>query len=315
MLSDKDNRVQAVVRVVRAADADVLVLAGIDWDLEGHALTALVERIDGYPHRFAARPNRGIDSGDDLNRDGKRGGPEDAHGFAEFAGQEGLAILSRLPLDLAAWRDFSTMAWQDMPQTLALDDTPPDRRLSTTAHWMVPISMPGGGRLSLLVWHATPPVFDGPRDRNGRRNHDETAFWLHYLDGAFGAPPKDFVLMGAANLDPVDGDGRPDALDTLLTDPRIRDPRPGSTGAVLAAAADGGVNSAQQGDPALDTVDWPDEPGRPGNMRVDYVLPAARLAVLDSGVLWPAPGASLRGDVELASRHRLVWVEIGLGAE
>lgn len=315
ILAGEDAQVDAVVRVVRAAGPDVLVLAGIDWDLNGHALDALADRIGGYPHRFARRPNRGVHSGADLNGDGRRGGPEDAQGFARYPGQDGLAILSRLPLDGAAARDFSGYLWRDLPDSLALPDTHDDQRLSTTAHWDVPVILAGGRRLSLLVWHATPPVFDGPRDRNGRRNHDETAFWRHYLDGAFAAPPADFILMGAANLDPEDGDGRPGALLALMSDPRVRDPKPASAGAALAHLADAGVNAGQVGDPALDTADWPDEPGRPGNMRVDYVLPSAGLAVADAGVLWPTPGHPLAGVVETASRHRLVWVDVITDAE
>ena len=38
--------------------------------------------------------------------------------------------------------------------------------------------------LHLLAHHPTPPVFDGPEDRNGRRNHDEAALWTAWLDGA-----------------------------------------------------------------------------------------------------------------------------------
>lgn len=63
ILSGKDAQVEAVAAVVRVAGPDVLVLAGVDWDLEGHTLGALADRIGGYPYRFAARPNRGIDSG------------------------------------------------------------------------------------------------------------------------------------------------------------------------------------------------------------------------------------------------------------
>ncbi len=315
IVSGEDAQVEAVIRVVQAARPDVLVLAGIDWDLEGHALGALADRLEGFPYRFTARPNRGIDSGADLNGDGRPGGPDDAQGFAEYPGQEGLAILSRLPLDLANQRDFSDLLWHDLPGALASAEIANSQRLSTTAHWDVPVILPGGDSLSLLVWHATPPVFDGPEDRNGRRNHDEAAFWLHYLDGAFGPPPRLFVLLGAANLDPVDGDGRAEALTSLLSDPRVRDPSPASEGGRIAAELDAGVNAAQRGDPALDTVDWPDEPDLPGNMRVDYVLPSAHLEVVGAGVFWPEPGASLRGDAETASRHRLVWVDILLGAE
>jgi hypothetical protein len=308
ILKGEDRQVAAVVSVVRAAAPDVLVLAGVDWDLEGHALTALGEAIGGYPHRFAARPNRGLDSGLDLDGDGRLGTPDDAHGFAEFAGQEGLAVLSRLALDTAGFREFTGMDWSDLPGAIRPEGTLGLGRLSTTAHWDLPLVLPGGGRLHLLVWHATPPVFDGPEDRNGRRNHDETAFWLRYIEGAFGPPPRDFVLLGAANLDPLDGEGRAEALTALLAHPLVRDVAPRSAGG--ASAPQGGVNARHRGDPALDTTLWPDGPGKPGNMRVDYVLPSATFKVLDAGVFWPAPGASLSGDVEAASRHRLVWVDI-----
>lgn len=317
ILSGEDPQVLAVADVVRAVGPDILVLAGVDWDLERHALNALADVIGSYPHRFAARPNRGIDSGLDLNGDGRTGGPDDAFGFAEFAGQDGMAVLSALPFDLDGWREFTDLDWTDLPGALLLpaDGAGGHGRLSTTVHWDLPVILPDGSRLSLLAWHATPPVFDGPSDRNGRRNHDEAAFWLQYLDHVFGPAPGQFVLLGAANLDPLDGDGRPDALEALLAHPGISDPRPASAGAVAAARADGGANLRHRADPEFDTVDWPDGPGRPGNLRVDYVLPAASLGVLDAGVFWPAPGAPAVDEATLASRHRLVWVDLAIGPE
>lgn len=308
ILAAADPQVDAVARVVRAADPDVVVLADVDYDLGGAALAALALRIGGYPYRLALRPNRGTQSGRDLDGDGRLGGPGDAFGYGEFAGKGGLAILSRLPLGHAA--DFSAMPWTALPGHLAPDGTPPDQPLSTTAHWDVPVLVPGHSPLHLLVWHATPPVFDGPEDRNGRRNHDETAFWLRYLDGALGRPPpRDFVLAGVANLDPADGDGRPEALMALLADPRVRDPAPASEGGRRAA------DPGQGGDPGFDTADFPDDPGWPGNLRVDYVLPSASLGVAGTGVLWPGPETPLGRDVARASRHRLVWVDIEPGGE
>ena len=87
---------------------------------------------------------------------------------------------------------------------------------------------------------------------------------------------------------------------------------PEGLGGPFAAKKDGQVNARHRGDPALDTVDWPDHAGRPGNLRVDYVLPSKRLTVTGSGVLWPLPETSLGRDVMRASRHRLVWVDIAL---
>ena len=83
----------------------------------------------------------------------------------------------------------------------------------------------------------------------------------------------------------MDGDGRKDAIRALLADPRLTDPLPRSDGAKAAADAD------QKGDPSLDTADWPD--GKPGNLRVTYVLPASGLTITGSGTFWPAEGQPL----------------------
>ena len=312
IVSDEDPQVKAVIEVVLAVRPDVLVLAGLDWDLETHGLSELADRIGGYPYRFSARPNRGVDSGLDLNGNGRLGESEDSIGFAEFAGQGALAVLSVLPMDLGGWRDFSGLAWRELADASLTGLDEPALPLSTTAHWVLPMILPGGGKLSLLVWHATPPVFDGSEDRNGRRNHDEALFWLRYLDGDFGSLPEQFVLLGTANLDPNDGDGRPAALSALLDDPRIRDVRPSSEGGIEANARDGGVNLTHSGDPSLDTVDWPDNVDQPGNLRVDYVLPSSGLTVTDAGVFWPLQSDFSSGAVRLASRHRLIWVDLAI---
>ncbi len=296
--------------MLQAADADVLVLASFDYDLKGMALEQFAERIGGYPHRLALRPNRGVPVDWDVDGNGRIERPVDAQGYGEFQGQGGLAILSRLPIDEAGVRDLSAFRWTDLPGHVAPAGTHPDQRLSTTAHWDIPVET-ATGSLHLLVWHATPPVFDGPEDRNGRRNHDEAALWAAYLSGELGYdPPRNFVLAGVANLDPVDGDGRPDALKRLIA--LASDPKPRSQGAELKSVADAGANLRHRGDPALDTADWQDEGRGPGNLRVDYVLPARHLNVVDTGVLWPLPESSLGRDVERASRHRLVWLDIRL---
>ena len=302
ILKGDDPQIEALIRVVQHADADVLVLADIDYDMHLAALEALADRIGSYPFRFALEPNRGKLSGVDLNGDGKIGGPQDAIGYAEFRGQSGLAILSRYPIDRSGVVDLTGFSWQDLPSPIMTTDIPTDFPLSTTGHWSVPITFAEGQSVHILTWHATPPVFDGPEDRNGRRNHDETSLWLAYLDGQLPHPaPPLFVLAGVANLDPLDGDGRAEALIALLSDPRITDAKPRSDGAVEAANAD------HRGDPALDTADWPDGAGRPGNLRVDYVLPSSEFRIIDAGVLWPSASGSLSNDVMRASRHRLVW--------
>ncbi len=292
--------------MIRAANADVLVLASIDQDLAGHTLKALADRLDMYPHRFAGPNNRGVDVDTDRNGDGKTRTPDDAQGYGEFTGQGGLAVLSRFPIQRDRIEDYSAFLWRDLPDNIADPGVVADQRLSTTAHLVVPVTLESGAPLSIATWHATPPVFDGPEDRNGRRNHDETAFWLKWLETD---APDAFVLTGVVNLDPVDGDGRAGALDRLLTHPKLTDVNPTSAGGA-AAAAQGGVNDTQTGNPALDTADWSDDAGGPGNLRVDYVLPSTAFAVMASGIFWPEEGALFSGDVLQASRHRLVWVDL-----
>jgi len=310
ILKGNDPQIEAALRVLARLDADVLVLTSVDYDRRLVALSLLADRLgtltDPYPHRFALRPNTGWQTGLDLDGDGRRGGPGDAQGWGRFAGQGGMAVLSRLPLDTAAVRDFSAMLWADLPGALlpeGLDDESRRvQRLSTTGHWEVPVILPDGGRLRLLAFHATPPVFDGPEDRNGRRNHDEAAFWLRLIDGQLDEPPPEppFVVIGDGNLDPADGDGRREAIRALLADPALQDPAP--------KGSSGRSEPGQKGDPALDTAIYPEI----GGLRVDLVLPSAGLAVEGAGVLWPAPDDALMPDLTAASRHFPVWVDLTL---
>ncbi len=309
-----DEQVEAVVAVIAAASPDVLLLTGFDHDHEGHALAAFADLLDeaglNLAHRFSARPNAGLPSGLDLDGNGRLGEARDAQGYGAFTGQGGMAILSRYPL--GAVRDFSAFLWADLPGAIPpmVDGRPfpsaeaqAAQRLSSVAHWDVPVITPDGP-LHLLAFNATTPVFDGREDINGRRNHDEILFWQRLLDGAlpFDPPAGPVVVIGNANLDPTDGDGRREAIRAVLDDSRLQDPQPASIGGAQAA------NPEHRGDPALDTADWSDP--MPGNLRVAYVLPDARLEVSGAGVFWPAPDDPLAEVVETASRHRLVWVDL-----
>ena len=64
-----------MVEVARAAAPDAIVPPGVDWDLDGHTLKALANAIGGFEHSFTSRPNRGIQSGRDLNGHGRLGTP------------------------------------------------------------------------------------------------------------------------------------------------------------------------------------------------------------------------------------------------
>jgi len=326
ILQDKTSDIGTITQTVAQVSPDILVLTGIDWDHGEAALSALTDRFEGagatYPHQFSLRPNRGIPTGVDLDGDGYSDGPADSHGFGWFTGQNGMAVLSKYPIDSENVVDLSGLLWSGFPGALLpeMDGKPfPSaeavavQRLSTTGHWAVPIET-DEGRVTVLAYAAGTPVFDGPEDRKGRRNHDENLLWLRYLDGELPYdPPKGFVVIaGNANQDPQDGEGLKDAINTVLSDPRFQDTMPMSVQARVASAEQGGANILQLSDPVYDTVDWADDEGDAGNLRVSYVLPGSRMDVVQSSVFWPDSEDALFEVYaeEDAPQHRLVWVDV-----
>lgn len=318
-----DPQARAAAAIVKRVRPDILVLNEIDLDdsyLADPARNArrfadhyLRPGPDGiaYPFAFAAPSNTGLLSGLDLNGDGRvatetdrgtREYGEDAFGFGTYPGQYAMAVLSRFPLDSAAARTFQRFPWRDLPG----NHLPPDfyapeaertLRLSSKSHWDLPVAI-GSDTLHLWVSHPTPPGFDGPEDRNGRRNFDEIRFWRLYLEGEArlvddaGRPggytsTRPFVIAGDLNARPGDTTvayGGVAAADQLLQSPRIRDP--------LATAGPTAIFF--------------------GGIRIDYVLPSRGLEVLEGGVFWPAPDADPEGAAlaDSASDHRLVWLDI-----
>jgi hypothetical protein len=305
----EDAQIAAVIDVLVALDADIILLTDMDYDHGAVALNGLADALGaaGQPYgtRFALPPNSGVATGFDLDGNGRLGEARDAMGYGRFAGDGGMAILSRYRVAEGVV-DMSGFLWRDLPGALLPPDMTAEvmaaQRLSTTGHWAVPFAV-GDQTLTLLAFHATPPVFDGPEDRNGRRNHDEAAFWLHYLAGElpYPSPTDPFIIAGDANLDPVDGEGTPAALHALLTHPMLQDPAPRGTA--------GRLDPGQSGDAALDTALF-DAPL--GGLRLDYLLPSATVTVTRAGVLWPPSSDPLAAALEAASRHRPVWVDIAL---
>jgi hypothetical protein len=328
-----DPQAREVAEVVQRVRPDVLLVNEFDY-----APAAVEEFRDNYlevaqngaepieyPYAFIAPSNTGVPSGFDLNNDGEVGGPEDALGFGAFPGQYGMLVLSQYPIVDDEVRTFRNFLWKDLPGNRIPEGyyTPEELAvlpLSSKSHWDVPVQV-GKRTVHVLASHPTPPTFDGPEDRNGRRNADEIRFWRLYVQP--GAPSKAlyddegqrgglgggerFVILGDQNSDPVDGDSLPGAAQQILTAHRVLDPAPSSKGAVVAAGQDGGANRTHEGPPRLDTADF-GEP-EPGNLRVDYVLPSKPIKVRGSGVFWPVPGDEL-SRLNDASDHHLVWVDL-----
>jgi len=304
-----------------------------------------------YPYAYIAPSNTGIHSGFDLNNfggivstPGAPGYGDDAFGFGAFPGQFGMVVYSKYAIDTANVRTFQLFRWRDMPGHLI--PTPfysPEEvailRLSSKSHWDLPIVI-GKKTVHFLVSHPTPPVFDGPEDRNGRRNNDEIRFWADYISpgrsgyiyddqgGAGGLKPGElFVIAGDQNSDPLDGDSIPGAIQQLLEHPLVNNKvSPESAGAVEATALQGGANATHRSDPRFDTADFAD--GAPGNLRADYVLPRKTLQIVGSGVFWPVqsdPLFRLTGVFSFplwgpvggfpTSDHRSVWVDVTVPTE
>jgi 3-phytase len=358
--SPGNTQAEVIAEIIQRSNPDVLLINEFDYDaaniaLDGFADNYLavaqadgVEGID-YPYRFTAPSNTGIHSGFDLDNSGTIDPvatpfnsvyANDAFGFGWFPGQFGMAVYSKYPIDFDSIRTFQTFLWKDMPGALLPDDpatsAPADWftdeeldvvRLSSKSHWDVPIRV-GKRAVHFLVSHPTPPVFDGPEDRNGTRNFDEIRFWADYVspgqsgyiyddNGQAGGlqPGQMFVIAGDQNSDPLDGDSIPGAIQQLIEHPLVNtEVTPSSEGAVEQAALQGGANVSHLSDPQFDTADFSDS--APGNLRADYVLPRKNMQISDAGVFWPLstdPNFGLVGTFPFpSSDHRLVWVDLRL---
>jgi hypothetical protein len=350
-LSTPNNaQAAAVAEIVQRVRPDVLLINEFDF---APAAVGLFQRnylsvphngaaAIEYSYTYIAPSNTGIPSGKDLNNAGgvvtTPGAPgygDDSFGFGAFPGQFGMVVYSRYPIDPLGVRTFQLFKWKDMPGNLIPQPFySPDEveilRLSSKSHWDLPIRIEGK-TVHFLVSHPTPPVFDGPEDRNGTRNFDEIRFWADYITpgatsryiyddaGNEGGlkPGALFVIAGDQNSDPLDGDSIPGAIQQLIEHPLVNTKvTPESAGAVEASALQGGANLVHRSDPRFDTADFAD--GAPGNLRADYVLPRKTLQIADAGVFWPIladPLSRLTGFFPFpSSDHRSVWVDVSVPA-
>ena len=309
-----------VAEVVQIIAPDVLLVNEFDYDSFGTAATRMndlyfnVSQNDrtpqNYPYRYVAVSNTGIHSGFDLDNNGvvddtpgDRDYGGDAFGFGEFPGKFAMAVFSKYPIDTEAVRTFEEVLWKDMPNNLIPPGfySPEEQevfRVSSKSHWDLPIEILGT-TFHFLVSHPTPPVFDGPEDRNGRRNHDEIRLWADYLTpgaaGYLGGGLKEgarFVIAGDQNADPTRGDSVDSAINQLLDHPLVAgDFVPLRTGAVTPTNQ-------------TDTATF--------RLRVDYVLPSKSGFAIDGGaVFWPT-GTQEGANLVTVSDHRPVYLDLTL---
>ena len=345
-LEGDDAHARKIAAVLQKVRPDLVLLNEFDYDDAHRAADLFQQRyLDvaqpgggeplRYPYRYLAPVNTGVPSGLDLDRNGSVGTSgrdlgNDAWGYGLHPGQYGMLVLSRFPIDEAQVRTFRLLRWSTLPG--ATNPVDPDTReafypdaiwtqlrLSSKSHWDVPVRTPGGV-VHFLVSHPTPPVFDGPENRNGLRNADEIRLWREYLtpgdaswlcddQGRCGGLPADarFVIAGDLNNDPADGDGEHEAIIELLEHPRVmRMATPRSEGGEETALAYAAKGLQRRGAPAHVTGDFG---RRNGALRLDYVLPSTGFTPVGSGVFWPKkahPDAAIAD----GSDHHLVWVDI-----
>jgi len=353
-LQNGDGKARRIAAVLQRVRPDLVLLNEFDFDA-GHRAADLFQRdylevaqTDGgealrYSYRYLAPVNTGVPSGLDLDRDGRIGGEgrdrgNDAWGYGLHPGQYGMLVLSRYPIDAAQVRTFQLLKWSALPGARQPRDPatgaawyPPaiwsQLRLSSKSHWDVPVPVRTPlGTVHLLAAHPTPPVFDGPEDRNGSRNFDEIRLWAAYLSADARAPAAGawlcddqgrcgglaaqarFVIAGDLNADPTNGAGLPGAIDQLLSHPRVDASEvPRSAGAVERAAQRA---LPRTGDVGTHTGDFGPTSG---TLRLDYLLPSRGLRVRDSGVFWPIRGSADAAVID-ASDHYLVWLDLDVAS-
>ena len=340
LTAPQDAQAQAVAEIVQRNAPDILLLNEFDYDPKGVSARLFSENYlqvsqrgqtpVEYPYSYVAPSNTGIQSGADLDGDGIVGGPGDAFGFGKFEGQFAMVLYSKYPIDTEKVRTFQNFLWKDMPDSQLPADYYSELvqsvlRLPSKSVWDVPVKV-GENTVHIIASHPTPPAFDGEEKRNKRRNHDEIRLLNDYIsggedaqyiyddDGKRGPLPSGskFVVLGDLNSDSNAGDSDPTAITQLRTNPLLVDPKP--VGAKCSAFASARIGRGALLLDVLSTADFGH--GAKGVMRVDYVLPAKAMEVLDSGVYWPATGNDgadlVAGMPPASSDHRLVWVDLQL---
>lgn len=336
-LQNNHQQIKNIAEIIQHIQPDIILLN--EFDNQANANTSSLAEINifikqylnvsqngqpiiNFPYVYQGPVNTGVNSGLDYDGNGIEGElPADGYGYGHFPGHYGMVLLSKYPIDVERIRTFQNFKWSDMPGALKpinpttkkaffTEEVWSKLRLSSKSHWDIPIII-NGSNIHILASHPTPPVFDGPENRNGKRNHDEIRFWgdyissnkSHYIyddNGIKGglANNQSFIILGDLNASLFDGDAIVSGIASLLHHDKIQDPQPVS----MAAKKHSPTNLQAQYHTAL----W--------RMRADYVLASKQgLNIINSGVFWPLKtdkNFNLVKDRRASSDHRLVWAEL-----
>lgn len=334
-----NSAARVVARTAHLNSPDVLVLTGVSHDADGMIAETLNDRylaragLD-YPYVYTAPTNSGVDSGTDLDGDGRIGGPGDALGYGEFPGQHGMVIFSAHPIVEDEVRTFQDFLWSDMPENSLpdADYTDLDKsvlRLASTSLWDVPVEVGEEGETLHVIANGQVPdedarSFDTERAADERRmiaeyvSTEPAAGWYIYDDdGQTGGldPGSSFVVAGEPGSAPGEGhaaeqgiDGEQDTDDELplQESPVLQDPRPEAVTERSLNARPGSEDGTDEH--ATRAVDGE------ADRRVSLVLPDSAAEVTRAGVFWPGEGEfgfDLVDPQAIASlQDRLVWVDL-----
>ncbi len=328
-------QIKNIAEIIQRTKPDIVLLNEFDFiDNPKHGVQAFVKNYlahshNGsvpihYPHVFYAQSNTGLPTPFDLDNNGeyeKFGA--DAQGFGMYSGHYGMVLLSKYPIVNEDIRTFQRFLWADMPNALVPIDPVSGKpfynewewgnlRLSSKSHWDIPVRI-NDEVIRVLASHPTPPVFDGPEDRNGKRNHDEIRFWLDYITpgqddyiyddrGNYGGLTNGakFVILGDQNASADRVNDTKSVIAQLLASNQVND--------VFTPQSEAGrLNRPENPYAKYHTASW--------GARADYVIPSKHFEVLDGGVFWPSHDDALHrlvADRASSSDHRLVWLQLSM---
>lgn len=328
-------QIRNIAEIIQRVDPDIILLNEFDYIANpDKGVKAFIrnylnvsqhgQKAVDYPYFYLAPVNTGHPTPFDLNNDGKYTQyGDDAFGYGVYEGQYAMVLLSKFPIQNAHVRSLQTFPWHAMPGAQAPIDPQSGKpwyneqewqamRLSSKSHWDVPVDV-NGKRVHVLAMHPTPPTFDGPEDRNGKRNHDEIRLMADYLSpaksqyivddsgqkGGLSASSR-FVLAGDFNASDSGDKHRPDVIEQLTENPLVNN--------ALIPVSEGAKEQGEGEHHERYTAYW--------GARADYVLPSQfGFKVKGAGVFWPTTTSDLFRlvkDRKASSDHRLVWVDLTL---
>lgn len=332
-LATNHQQIKNIAEIIQRVNPDIILLNEFDYTNDKNkTLKSFItnylnksqhgQKAIDFPYFYQGPVNTGVNANLDIDGDGIKGKlPGDGYGYGHFPGHFGMALLSKYPIDLKNIRTFQYFKRDDMPGALKPIDTKTKKpwysedvwqalRLSSKSHWDIPVNV-NGETIHILASHPTPPVFDGPEDRNGMRNHDEIRFWHDYISPELASyiyddkgdkgglkANRSFAILGDLNATTVDGNAIKAGIAGLLSNDKIQDAMPQSEG--------GKYHTPNNINAKYHTANW--------GMRADYVLPSTNgLTIKDSGIFWPLKTEAdfrLIKDRKASSDHRLVWVKL-----